>query len=152
MSVSWFTGTVAYIPSSSGNTSTTVSLTPCTRAMVAGQAWAAIHARPAAHEAKSQDSPYDDGERDLWEERYHAGATSMGGSTETKVLPDLDSVEVGEGGEIEDSLLPSFWAAEVEELPRGAGVEWAALSGVVGARVKVCLTVHPCLTSQQKGY
>ncbi|OAF58640.1 hypothetical protein VC83_05062 [Pseudogymnoascus destructans] len=30
-----------------------------------------------------------------------------------------------------------FWAAEVEELPRGVGVEWLAGAGVVGENVKV---------------
>jgi diphthine-ammonia ligase len=40
-------------------------------------------------------------------------------------------------------MAPSFWAAEVEELPRGAGVEWAALQGVVGAGVKACSFTLP---------
>ena len=53
-----------------------------------------------------------------------------------KMLPDWESVEIVEG---QDNVMgiPSFWAAEVQELPRGAGIEWAALSGVVGASVKV---------------
>ena len=45
-------------------------------------------------------------------------------------------MEIVEGQDNEMGI-PSFWAAEVEELPRGAGIEWAALSGVVGASVKV---------------
>jgi hypothetical protein len=60
----------------------------------------------------------------------------MGRGAETKMLPDWESVEIGEGQDNEMGI-PSFWAAEVEELPRGAGIEWAALSGVVGASVKV---------------
>lgn len=62
----------------------------------------------------------------------------MGQSTEKKMLPDWDAVEYGEGeGEQSGLWTPSFWAAEVEELPRGAGVEWAVLEGVVGAKVTV---------------
>lgn len=134
MSVSWFTGTVAYLPSSR-NTCTSAALFPCTRAMVAGQAWTSIHTRPVSHDTESEDS-LDDTPRDLWEEKHHAGMTSMGARTETKMLPDWDVVEVGDGEGMEGDV-PTFWAAEVEELPRGAGVEWAALSGVVGAGVKV---------------
>lgn len=134
MSVSWFTGTVAYLPSSR-NSST---LSTSTRAIIAGKAWAQANARPPSDDSDSEDFPDDNGEaqpRDLWEEKHYAALGRMGKEAEIKILPDWKSVDLreGQGSEV---CIPSFWAAEVEELPRGADIEWAALSGVVGG-VKV---------------
>lgn len=58
----------------------------------------------------------------------------MGQNSETKRLPDWDTVSFGEGSGL---VVPRFWAAEVEDLPRDAGIEWAALPGVAGGAVKV---------------
>ena len=101
------------------------------RARIAGQAWKRIHARPEPTDDEDDEEP-----RDLWEEKYHAGLRTMSRETELKSIPDWDvvSFESQEAGQIG---IPSFWAAEVEELPRGAGIEWAALSGVAGSSVKV---------------
>jgi diphthine-ammonia ligase len=136
MSVSWFTGTVAYLPFS--QTSSTTLSTP-QRARIAGQAWTQVHARPRPLDSNSLDFPDEDDDgrpRDLWEEKYYAGLETMGRGAETKVLPDWETVSF-EHGEGSGLGVPSFWAAEVEELPRGAGIEWATLSGVVGGAVKV---------------
>jgi hypothetical protein len=57
----------------------------------------------------------------------------MGKGAESKSLPDWDLVSFED---VKGQHIPSFWAAEVEELPRGAGIEWAALEGIAGA-VKV---------------
>jgi diphthine-ammonia ligase len=57
-----------------------------------------------------------------------------GGSSVQKKLPDW---EVVAGGERE---IPPFWAVEVEELPRGSGIEWHAHLGVVAGPVKVFIT------------
>jgi diphthine-ammonia ligase len=70
MSVSWFTGTVAYLPSSQST-----SLSSSTRAAVAGQAWDAIHARPSDDDDDDQDS--NSQSRDLWEEKHYAGLSSL---------------------------------------------------------------------------
>jgi hypothetical protein len=146
MSVSWFTGTVAYLPSPQSPSNDPPPLSSSIRARIAGQAWTAIHARPQSNDSSASDFA-DDKPRDLWEEKYYAGLASMARTTEREMLPDWDAVEYKEGEE-SGSWTPAFWAAEVEELPRGAGVEWAALEGVVGAKVTVrggSLHIYPML-------
>lgn len=130
MSVSWFTGTVAYLPFSQN--SSTATLPIAQRAKIAGQAWIWIHTR--LHIPDEND---DDQTRDLWEEKHHAGFQTMGQGTKTMSLPDWEIVSIRNTAR-NGLVTPSFWIAEVEELPRGAGVEWAALSGVVGGPVMVC--------------
>lgn len=62
---------------------------------------------------------------------------TLGRKTESRNLPNWEVVS--SENQSENGLkIPSFWAAEVEELPQGAGIEWAALSGVAGGAVKVC--------------
>jgi diphthine-ammonia ligase len=135
MSVSWFTGTVAYL-SSSQNPSNAAFPT-VQRAKIAGQAWKMTHSRPDPLDNNNDEQP-----RDLWEEKYYAGMITMGGVADTKSLPDWEVVSLGDGNE-KEGIVPSFWAAEVEELPRGADIEWAALTGVVGGPVQVCSDPDP---------
>jgi diphthine-ammonia ligase len=72
--------------------------------------------------------------RDLWEEKYYAGMEVRGQGKVEKMLPDWEVVEFGGG---EGGMVPPFWVAEVEELPRGSEVEWHAQLGVAGGPVKV---------------
>ena len=130
MSVSWLTGTVAYLPSSEN---AGIAILPTAqRARIAGQAWARTHARPDRSDNIDDEEP-----RDLWEEKYHAGLSTMAQETQPRILPDWDVVSFADQ-ESKGLSFPSFWAAEVHELPRGAGIEWAALSGLADCSVLVC--------------
>lgn len=95
---------------------------------MAGRAWILAHARKSLDEDEDED---EEEVRDLWEEKHYAGKERRGGEKAEWRLPDWDLVK-GEIGE-----LPPFWAAEVEELPRGALVEWHAHVGIMGGGVTV---------------
>lgn len=91
--------------------------------MLAGKAWELLH-------VKQEEEDEEDEERDLWEEKHFAGMQHRGAEDVRKALPDWEVIK----GEV---TAPPFWAVEVEELPRGAGVEWHASLGVVGGIVEV---------------
>lgn len=125
MDVQWFTHVVAYLPSSSAQLAKQ-------KAIIAANAWARLHT-PSAPEAEGDEEE----ERDLWEQKHFAGMENRGGSESVRLLPDWGVVE---GGKREEGDGSPFWAAEVEELPRGAGVEWAAGLGLKGSGIKVCFS------------
>ncbi|OBT89955.1 hypothetical protein VE02_01505 [Pseudogymnoascus sp. 03VT05] len=98
------------------------------RAMLAGVAWENRHRRVVEGEEDGKEEDVD-----LWELTNRRGEEMMGGEKQEKMLPEWENVEGEEGG----LGVSPFWAAEVEELPRGVDVEWLAGAGVVGESVKV---------------
>ncbi|KAG9248833.1 hypothetical protein BJ878DRAFT_451516 [Calycina marina] len=119
----WFTSVVAYLSHSSPSQSHE-------RACIAAQAWRSVHIPPADRSSDDEDDPV----RDLWEEKFHAGMEIRGGSDKEIVLPNWELAERLDG---EGDVAPPFFAAEVEELPRGSDIEWHAHLGIAGARVTV---------------
>lgn len=117
--VQWFAGGVAYFPRSGS-----------ARAMarLAGRAWKAVHSRPVEEEDEDEDGP------DLWDRRFNPLYRTLDSSATSgaKVagFPDWDVV----GGSGEGDVVPPFFGVEVEELPRGAGVEWHGHVGLAGVR------------------
>jgi len=130
MDVQWWTNVVAYLPHASPSTI-------AEHTAIAAQAWTLLHERPTSDDSEDNESP------DLWEEKYYAGMEVRGGSKIKKMLPDWDTVvtnnEVGDG----ERIVPPFWAAEVEELPRGSGIEWHAGSGIANGPVQVGILLKP---------
>ncbi|KAH6675654.1 ATP binding L-PSP endoribonuclease family protein-like protein [Halenospora varia] len=123
MNIAWWTSAVAYLPRSSSSTNSS-------RARIAAEAWKLLHRR------KNDDEDSDNGEeRDLWEEKHFAGMEHRGSGNTSRSLPDWELVRSEEHGEGE--VFPPFFAVEVEELPRGSGVEWHAHLGVAGGAIKV---------------
>jgi len=118
MNVSWWTSAVAYLPRLSADVN-------AERAVLAGRAWELLHIKP-------EEEDKDGEERDLWEEKHFAGMEQRGAENVRKALPDWEVIK----GEV---TAPPFWAVEVEELPRGAGIEWHAHIGVVGGPIEVSL-------------
>jgi diphthine-ammonia ligase len=124
MSVQWWSSAVAYLPRSSLEA-------VAEKAAIACRAWALVHQRDVdGGESESEEM------RDLWEEKHYAGMEVRGAGKVEKLLPDWDVVERG-CGQGEEMMVPPFWVAEVEELPRGSEVEWHAQLGIVGGPVKV---------------
>jgi diphthine-ammonia ligase len=123
MNISWWTSAIAYLPRSTPSSAQA-------KARLAGRVWT------TAHLPESADTDSDDEQRDLWEEKHYAGRENRGGKTAGHQLPDWEILE--EHGE-RLSICPPMFTVEVEELPRGAAVEWHALLGVVEGRVKVRL-------------
>lgn len=111
MGVRWWIGVVAYIPSSSPSFPTE------RKSKTIAKAWKSIHQPPSILEDDDEEA------RDLWEEKYRQGASTIRQEGEKRDLPDR-SLDV-EGA-------PPVFTAEVEELPRGSEVELCALGGVAG--------------------
>ncbi|PBP25799.1 hypothetical protein BUE80_DR003272 [Diplocarpon rosae] len=131
MHVSWLTSCVAYIPHTPSS-----ELSGLARHRILEQAWRLLHAKPNGEDEEAEEG---EAERDLWEEKHYAGMELYGAGAAATTVPGWEVVSVA-GGE----TAPPFWTAEVDELPRGAGVEWAAGWGVVGGRVEV--STHPSPT------
>ncbi len=100
-------------------------------AQIAAQAWSLIH-----HRDIEDENSEDDESRDLWEEKHYAGRENRGGRKEKREFPDWGIVDSVHGGETNS---PPFFAVEVEELPREAGIEWHAHLGVTDGPIKVSL-------------
>ncbi|KFZ10529.1 hypothetical protein V501_05152, partial [Pseudogymnoascus sp. VKM F-4519 (FW-2642)] len=98
------------------------------RARLAGVAWENRHRRVVEGEEDGEEEDVD-----LWELTNRRGEEMMGGEKQEKMLPEWENVE----GEETGLGVSPFWAAEVEELPRGVDVEWLAGAGIVGKNVKV---------------
>lgn len=122
--VAWFTHCVAFLPSSPASTISA-------QARLLGHAWRLLHAPEDAEGDEDEEA-----ERDLWEEKHHGGleVRGMGAGKAARSVPDWEALG-GVGGTAD--AWPLFWSAEVEELPRGAGVEWAAGLGVTRGPVTV---------------
>lgn len=116
MGVSWWTSAVAFLPRDSPENLSR-------KAQLAGQALDMQFQQPSEDDEEGE-------ERDLWEENYRGGFGSRNVESTKKVLPDWDCVKGENTG-------PPFFAAEVEMLPRGSGIEWYAHLGAVGEGIKV---------------
>jgi diphthine-ammonia ligase len=152
MQVRWWTSAVAYFPATPSREAIQQ------QALLAGTAWKAAHMWPdldnvdeadnsnAEHEASDNDDDDDDDDDDdagpdLWDRRFNSQFMTYSGSNEKETFPlPLPDWSVLKGFK-EDAdtkvplknkitQVPFYFAAEVEELPRQAGVEWHAHLGL----------------------
>lgn len=124
-SIKWLTSACIYIPSRQ----TTEQYSPSTRSKIAYQAWKQIHT------SEAQDSDDDDEPRDLWEEKFRYSNTtplSKEHMTNNTTYPDHSILQM------ESPIIPPFWTAEVESLPRESEVEWHAHLGICDGPINVC--------------
>lgn len=137
MDVRWWTSAAVYFPRHSSSS----TLSPRDKAVVAYNAWKEAH-------QWSSDEDGEDGEigPDLWDRKYNTQYMTFAGDSgdsEAKrggMLPDHSVLSAGETQEEEDGeaqnpssrLVPFFFAAEVDELPRSAAAEWHAHAGLAG--------------------
>ncbi|KAI1482679.1 hypothetical protein K445DRAFT_383858 [Daldinia sp. EC12] len=129
MQVQWWSSAVAYFPRSALRSEARHS------ALLASAAW------NAAHVASSSLSTDDLEEPDPWDRKYNPAYMTYGNSGDnTASRPSLPDWEVlkdfdadadanSEDGKPAHRPLPFVFSAEVEELPRSAGVEWHAHLG-----------------------
>ncbi|KAH7417313.1 ATP binding L-PSP endoribonuclease family protein-like protein [Cadophora sp. MPI-SDFR-AT-0126] len=127
MHVSWLSSCVTYLPSS---TASLISQ----RSRILSKAWKFLHQVPT--NSDDDDDEADDQPRDLWEEKHFAGMEVRGASKDERAYPGW--VVVDTSLRVGRDVSPPFWTAEVEELPRGSAVEWAAGVGIAGGKVEVC--------------
>uniref|UniRef100_L2FHU9 Diphthine--ammonia ligase n=1 Tax=Colletotrichum fructicola (strain Nara gc5) TaxID=1213859 RepID=L2FHU9_COLFN len=121
MKVQLWTSAVAYFPN------TPKEADARRQAHLAAAAWSGAHA-PGGDEDED-----DEGGPDLWDRKYNPQYMSLGGEDPAKEqkLPDWSVVKNETDDEDEAAKpVPSFFAVEVEELPRAAGVEWHAHLGL----------------------
>lgn len=129
MQIQWWTSAVAYFP----RTPTEIEMKQ--KALLAASAWQSAH----LWSDKSLDEQDDDEKGpDLWDRKFNPQYMSLVSSDESDSIPRLpvwDRLyafdEDDESGETSEKPLPYMFAAEVEELPRSAGVEWHAHRGLV---------------------
>ncbi|KAI1112502.1 hypothetical protein F5Y14DRAFT_270817 [Nemania sp. NC0429] len=152
MQVRWWTSAVAYFPATSSTE------TMRRQALLAGAAWEAAHLWPELDNADKDSDQYavsdndsdDDDGPDLWDRRFNAQFMTYGGGDEEESfplsLPNWSAVRGFDAASSDDThdaevrlrnkmtKIPFFFAAEVEELPRQAGVEWHAHLGLADLR------------------
>ncbi|KAI1083259.1 hypothetical protein F5B20DRAFT_453483 [Whalleya microplaca] len=123
MEVQWWSSAVAYFPrtSSSGDMRR--------NALLAATAWRSAHISFG-----STDGDEDEDGPDLWDRKYNPQYMSLAsGDGEVAARPALPDFEVLKGLDADDreaqKPVPFMFSAEVEELPRQAGVEWHAHTG-----------------------
>ncbi|KAI9053374.1 hypothetical protein LZ554_002333 [Drepanopeziza brunnea f. sp. 'monogermtubi'] len=118
--VKWFTSCAAFLPSAPLHTI-------AAQARILSQAWKMLHTP-----GEQDDDDEEEQDRDLWEEKHYAGMEVRGAGKAARSVPDWEVLSSVHDVEEEGERCPPFWSVEVEELPRGAGVEWAAGWGVTG--------------------
>ncbi|KAF5669143.1 meiotically up-regulated 71 [Fusarium denticulatum] len=117
MKIQWWTSSVAYFPRAN---SSEIQRS----AQLAGYAWKQAHGSPG-EEVDGDNGP------DLWDLKYNPAYMSLGNDDKIarKALPDWEALTLRQQNEPETCIPPMF-AAEVEELPRQAAVEWHAHNGL----------------------
>ncbi|EGO52989.1 hypothetical protein NEUTE1DRAFT_73167 [Neurospora tetrasperma FGSC 2508] len=152
--VQWWTSAVAYFPAATTTTdSSSFSMPMSEKARLAYKTWQSAHqwssSKVASDEEDSDansDSDDDDGP-DLWDRKFNprymsfaVTSTEDSSSSEPK-LPDWSVLS--KNNNIKDNknkrrraTPPFFFAAQVAELPRSAGVEWHAHLGIAKAGSK----------------
>ncbi|KAK4659868.1 hypothetical protein QC762_113050 [Podospora pseudocomata] len=123
--VQLFSSGVAFFPrSSSGNMQEKVKL--------AAKVWELAHALPKSEnddDDEEEEEDEDEDGPDIWDRKYNSAYTSFasaGQATHRLRLPDWSAVKT-------KTTIPPVFVAEVEELPRGSGVEWQGHLGIASA-------------------
>ena len=146
MQVRWWTSAVAYFPAASSTEAMK------RQALLAAAAWKAAHLWPGLNNGDETGDEHDmsddddiDAGPDIWDRRYNAEYMTHGEEQSFPLsLPNwsvLKGFDTHDDNDYEDhdsrtivknkvERLPFFFAAEVEELPRQAGVEWHAHLGL----------------------
>ncbi|KAI0160369.1 adenine nucleotide alpha hydrolases-like protein [Xylariaceae sp. FL1272] len=143
MQVRWWTSAVAYFPATQSPDLMQ------RRALLAAIAWKAAHIWPQddtnSSDACHAESDMSEDEEDIWDRRYNFQSMAYHGGVEEKPFPlPLPDWSVLKGYTEEDvtssnveakvGCIPFMFAAEVEELPRQASVEWQAHLGLAELR------------------
>ncbi|KAF4967758.1 hypothetical protein FSARC_4732 [Fusarium sarcochroum] len=118
LKIQWWTSSVAYFPRA--NSSAEIQRS----AQLAGHAWKQAHGSPDDEE-EADNGP------DLWDLKYNPEYMSLANDEKAarKSVPDWETLTLRQQNE-PDTCIPPMFAAEVEELPRQAAVEWHAHNGL----------------------
>nr|CAE76479.1 conserved hypothetical protein [Neurospora crassa] len=150
--VQWWTSAVAYFPAATTTTTTdsSFSMPMSEKARLAYKTWQSAHQWSSKVASDEEDSdansdPDEDDGPDLWDRKFNprymsfaVTSTEESSSSEPK-LPDWSVLSKNNNSKDEKKkrrTIPPFFAAQVAELPRSAGVEWHAHLGVAKAGSK----------------
>lgn len=123
MEVSWWTGAIAFLVGGEDVGQ---------KALVASLCWEKMHQRQPDEEGDDEDAP---GRPDAWDKKYGGlGSLSLEPESRSK-LPDFEKVSLT--GSMK-SLVPGFFAVQMDELPRGCEIEWQSL-GIAHSKVRMSL-------------
>ncbi|KAL2269791.1 hypothetical protein VTJ83DRAFT_1975 [Remersonia thermophila] len=135
--VQWWTSAVAYFPAAAGGDDDGYRPTMEQNASAAGLVWRLAHTLDDEDEQdEDEDGP------DVWDRKFNyrymtfaSGEGKKSGSGSAGAVPDSSVLAAGEpgSGSPASKVVPPMFAAEVEELPRGATVEWHAHFGIANA-------------------
>ncbi|KAK5654973.1 hypothetical protein OQA88_6732 [Cercophora sp. LCS_1] len=119
LNIQWFGSAVAYFPKA----------TPMPEsAILAGRVWDLAHGSPPSDEEEDEDEEGGGGGGggpDLWDRKFDARYTTFGEERTVQTLPDWSVLRGGR-------RIPVLFSVEVQELPRGAAVEWHTHVGFAG--------------------
>ncbi|KAI1188082.1 hypothetical protein F5B17DRAFT_292614 [Nemania serpens] len=179
MQVRWWTSAVAYFPATSSTEVMRRQALLAATAWKAAHLWPDVdNADKESDERDTSDDDDDDDDEaagpDLWDRRFNARFMTYGGGEEEESFPlslpnwsVVKGVDAAGGHDDDDddgnqdtearlrskiAKLPFFFAAEVEELPRQAGVEWHAHLGLADVRpesVTLHTTLHASIPSHE---
>ncbi|KAI9880289.1 MAG: hypothetical protein M1830_004408 [Pleopsidium flavum] len=122
MEVNWWTGCIAFIAGKHNIQS---------KAVLGWRAWEAMHKPPTPTPESDQEDTA--GGLDAWDRKY-GGFGNLSLSSEIEVryrLPDFENLIVDERP-LASYPIPSFFAVQVDELPRGSEIEWQSLGVAQG--------------------
>ncbi|KZL64935.1 atp-binding endoribonuclease [Colletotrichum incanum] len=121
MKVQLWTSAVAYFPH------TPEEADKRRQGRLAAAAWMGVHVLDEDEDGDNEGGP------DLWDRKFNPAYMSLGDDAAApQKLPDWSVVKGATEEDQEDGKkpVPPFFAVEVEELPRQAGVEWHAHTGL----------------------
>ncbi|CAG8950383.1 hypothetical protein HYFRA_00006876 [Hymenoscyphus fraxineus] len=127
MDVQYFTSAIAYIPIST-------PLPPNILAQIPAKAWSLLHQAPRDPDSDSEATQ----EVDLWESKHYSNLAHHGAISSQRLLPDFSILSSLSSS----NIIPPLFIAMVEELPRQAGIEWHAHTGIAGGEVTFHSTIR----------
>ncbi|KAL2255652.1 hypothetical protein VTK26DRAFT_2942 [Humicola hyalothermophila] len=137
MGVQWWTSAVAFIPAGTPQQAQK-------KANLAARVWKRAHTGESSRD-DDKDEGDDEAGPDLWDRRFNPAYRSFAAINEQddkksgQALPDrsilLNSPTL-------EGIVPPMFVAEVNELPRGADIEWHAHLGIAGAPEGSVITVR----------
>lgn len=165
--VQWWTSAVAYFPADTGSSSSSASSSPVSsisipmseKAKLAYKTWKSAHQWSSSKlssldsdaDSDNSDSEIEDDESgpDLWDRKFNPKYMSFATTTSSSYqsssgepkLPDWSILSNKTSKKKKRKIIPPFFAAQVAELPRSAGVEWHAHLGLSKVSTKSVLEV-----------
>ena len=100
------------------------------KAAVAWKTWESLH---LSANGQDQDENEEDDGPDAWDRKYGGYSSFEIGDSSPRHLPNFKAIQPRQGY---DSMVPGFFAVQVDEIPRGCEIEWQS-QGI--ASDKICV-------------